>query len=152
MLHFFKTWNWGKGIATAIVLLCSAILLVVYKATTYNYDMVTGNYYEEELHFNDNVRAAQNAQSLSRPVRISQEGGFILVEFPEECKGQQLEGSLQLYRASDAGKDLIIPIRFVTGTFVSIPETATIRGHYNFIARWTMNGKDYRVSKDFQVL
>lgn len=152
MLHFFKTWNWGKGITVVIVLLCSAILTVVYKATTYNYDMVLSNYYEEELHFNDHMLASHNARSLSRPIRVSQEQGFILVEFPEECTGQDIKGSVQLYRASDAARDITIPIQFVSGTVVTIPGTSTIKGHYNVIARWTMNGKNYQATQDLQVL
>ncbi|OJU75998.1 MAG: hypothetical protein BGO09_14370 [Bacteroidetes bacterium 47-18] len=151
MLRFFNNWNWGKGITVAIILLCCGILTIVYKATTYNYDMVLSNYYEEELNFNDNVAASRNARALSQPIRISQENGYIMVEFPGECAGKDLKGSLQLYRASDAARDITVPIHFVSGTVVTIPETAAVRGYYNVIARWTMDGKAYKATKDFQV-
>lgn len=151
MSNIFKNWNWGKGIATAIVILCCGILFVVYRATTYQYDMVIDNYYEEELHFNDQAAAIANAKKLSQTLVISQEQDFILFEFPKECADKISKGELHLYRPSDASKDLKMPIKFISGTVMSIPKGQTILGNYHAIAQWEMDGKAYKFVKDFEV-
>ncbi len=151
MSSLFKNWNWGKGIATVIVILCCGILFVVYRATTYKYDMVIDNYYEEELHFNDQATAIENASKLSQPLKISYEGDFILFEFPLECANKDIKGELQLYRPSDANKDIRVPIKFIAGTVMSIPKKQTIAGNYHAIAQWVMDGKTYKIVKDFDI-
>lgn len=152
MSNFFKNWNWGKGITVAIILMCCGILSIVYIATTYKYDMVIDNYYEEELKFNDQAKAIENAHALSRPLLINQDKNFLLVEFPPECTSASLQGSLQLYRASDASKDILVPIQFVSGSVMTIPLKETIKGNYHAIAQWNMNGKSYKLVQDFEIM
>jgi hypothetical protein len=152
MRSVFKNWNWGKGIALAIVLMCCGIIYIVYVATTYNYDMVIDNYYEEELKFNDQAAAIANAHQLSSTIDIQQDDNFLIVAFPKDCEAQEIAGTLQLYRASDASKDIIIPIQFVSGSVMTIPLEKTIKGNYHAIAQWTMNGKYYKIVKDFEIL
>lgn len=151
-MNIFKNWNWGKGIAVAIVLMCCGIISIVYIASTYKYDMVIDNYYEEELKFNDQAQAIENAHQLSADITMHQNEKFLFITFPNECTSSDIKGSLQLYRPSDATRDINIPIEFIEGSIMTIPLNETIKGNYHAIAQWTMNGKAYKVVKNFEVL
>lgn len=151
MSTFFKNWHWGKGIALTIAILCGGIIFIVYKASTYNYDMVIDQYYEEELKFNDQARAIKNAAALSAPLKIEQVNDYIIIEFPPECANKDIKGKLQLYRASDATKDIMIPLVFTSGNIITIPLSQTIKGNYNVIAQWIMDGKEYKFVEEYNV-
>ncbi len=147
-----KKLNWGHWLTIAIVVMCLGIIFLVYKATSYNYDMVLPNYYEEELKFNDQAQASRNAQELSRSIILTQEKDYLIVEFPTECIGKTMQGYIQLYRPSDADKDIIVPIQFGRESIQAIPLSKTIHGMYILKTEWKMDGKEYKVEKEFKII
>ena len=57
--------SWGYKIAGAYLLFVAGIMFLVYKANNETYDLVTENYYEEELKFQNVIDKKQRASSLS---------------------------------------------------------------------------------------
>lgn len=148
----YKKFNWGHGLIIAITIMCIGIIFLVYKATTYNYDMVLPNYYEEEIKFNDQAKASRNANELTRSIIITQEDKYLIIDFPPECLNKDISGFIQLYRPSNAEKDLIVPINFSKETIQAIPLSETIKGVYILKSEWLMDGKEFKVEKEFKII
>lgn len=144
-------WNWGTGITIFIIAACSAIVFMVYKTTTYHFDMVETDYYSQELKFNDQVQAKRNAKQLSDQMHISNNNDFLIISFPKEMQNQKIEGKVLLYKASDASKDVELPIQLVQENVMAIDQKQLVKGWYNVKASFDMNGKSYIMEQEYQV-
>jgi nitrogen fixation protein FixH len=144
-------WNWGTGIAITIVVAASLMLFLVFKSTRVTYDMAEKDYYAEELKFNGKMKASENALHLSSPLTINETDDFLVIQFPAECIGQKLEGTLLLYRPSGENNDINLPLTPDEDGKIMITKQHLLKGLYELKANWTMNGKSYNVEKNFFV-
>jgi len=144
-------WNWGTGITLFIIAACSAIVFMVYKTTTYPFDMVEADYYSQELKFNDQVQAKRNAKQLSDQMHISNNNDFLMISFPKEMQNQKIDGKVLLYKASDASKDVELPILLAQANVMAIDQKQLAKGMYTIRASFDMNGKSYIMEQEYQV-
>ena len=81
--------NWGKGIVIAIVLFISFIMYFVVTMTTdhrYDHDLVTENYYQNELTYQEKINASRNTINLSEDITYEQTADGILIKLPKELQ------------------------------------------------------------------
>lgn len=142
-------WNWGTGITLTIIICGCLMMWLVYKSTQVTFDMATTDYYAEELKFNAKMKAAENAESLSEPVSITQKDEQVIIHFPRECHDNTQNGSLVLYRPSDQRKDLHIHFAPDEHGNIVIAGSRLIKGMYKLKADWEMNKTPYSIEKDF---
>ncbi len=142
-------WNWGTGIALAIIASASAMLFLVYKSTQVTFDMSEKDYYASELQFDKTFIAEKNAQALSQPVSIQQNADSVLIHFPLECSGKIQDGSIYMYRPSSEKQDISIPFQLKDSPVVYISKKQFIKGLYVMKATWEMNGKQYGATQQF---
>ena len=102
-------WNWGTGIAITIIVSASLMIFLVYKSMNVTFDMAEKDYYSVELKHNEKMLAVKNAQSLSTPIDISETEDLLLIKFPQECIGTEINGTLVLYRPSAENNDVFLP-------------------------------------------
>lgn len=76
--------NWGHKIIIVFILFAAGILTLVTKSMHTRIDMVTPDYYAEELKYQQVIDGRREAQSLSAPVSINQSVQSIGVLFPAE--------------------------------------------------------------------
>lgn len=142
-------WNWGTGIAIAIIVSALAMIFLVYKSTQVTFDMSEKDYYAAELQFEKTLIAEKNAQSLSQPVNIQQNADALIIHFPLECAGKVQNGSIYMYRPSSEKKDISIPFQLKDSSVVYISKNQFIKGMYVMKATWEMNGKQYGSTQQF---
>lgn len=97
--------NWGYKIITVYVIFVLGILFLVFKSFNQNQDLVTNDYYEQELRFQDKIEETQRANKLSTIVSYEIKGNELLISFPNEMKGKNLVASVLLYCTADKSKD-----------------------------------------------
>lgn len=144
-------WNWGTGIAIAIIVAASLMIFLVYKSMNVTFDMAEKDYYQEELKFDSKIKAMKNANSLSAPLSINETEELLVITFPEECAGLKLEGNLVLYRPSEEKKDVHLPLTPDENGNISVSKSKLSKGLYRLKADWVMEAVSYRIEKDFFV-
>ncbi|MCO5253819.1 MAG: FixH family protein [Bacteroidia bacterium] len=144
-------WNWGTGIALVLILGAAALIFLVYKTTQVNFSMVEKDYYSAELQFDSKKAAQANTRSLSSPINIHHDSGFLIIRFPKECIGSNIQGGLVLYRPSDQRLDIEIPLQLDKDGMIIIEDSKLISGKYILKGNWQMNGKSYDVEQAFFV-
>ena len=65
--------NWGYKILTVYIIFIAGILLLVFKSSTQNQDLVTKDYYEQELKYQQVIDATERANALSSEVKFQGE-------------------------------------------------------------------------------
>lgn len=138
-----KTIHWGHKIILVFLLFAAGILTLVVKSIGTKIDMVTTDYYGAELKYQQVIDGRQNTAALSAPVSISQPEGLVLLTFPPELQGQNVQGQVLFYRPSDAHKDFSLPLTLDEQGCLLVSKQKFIPGSYRVKIQWTLNNTPY---------
>jgi len=134
--------SWGYKISIVYSLFAVGILFLAYKASRQNFDLVTENYYDAELKYQDVIDQKSNVAVLSEPPKISHTLTTVRVELPKEFSNMPVQGEIYLYRPSDAGKD--IRRNFATGNgYYQLDLGKDLSGAYELKLSWEAGGKRF---------
>jgi hypothetical protein len=138
--------NWGHKIALVYLLFVAGIIYLVVQASRQNIDLVTENYYAEEIQYQQRIDEKNNTQSLSAPLEINVHQGVLTVSFPEEFSQREV----QLYCPSDAKKDLSRNLQMESNKMmISLPEQN--QGFHQLKVKWEAEGVKYYFEKNLML-
>jgi hypothetical protein len=138
-----RTIHWGHKIILVFLLFAAGIITLVVKSFGTKIDMVTTDYYGAELKYQQVIDGRQNTSQLSAPVIITQPEGLVLLTFPAELQGQDLQGQVLFYRPSDSQKDITLPLILDAQGCLPVSKQKFIPGSYRVKMQWTVNSKPY---------
>ncbi len=137
--------NWGTGIVIAIIAFVSFIMIMVITMITnkkYNHDLVTEQYYQKELTYQENIDAIKNAKELKEPIQINQTKKGLQIVFPSNFNKKEIKGKVFLYRPSNKTLDFEIPIS-LANTYLLVPEINLLGGRWNISVAFQYKDKEY---------
>ena len=137
--------NWGTGIVIAFVLFIAFIMYFVINMNLnkkYDHDLVTEDYYQEELLHQNEIDKVDNAKELKENVSWEKTEDGILISFPKELDYTNITGNVFLYRPSNKKLDSEIPIS-LSDHYLLIPKTSLLDGRWNIKVDWKYDGKSY---------
>lgn len=137
--------NWGTGIVLAFIGFISFIMFFVVKMSSnheYDHDLVTDNYYQQELEFQDNIEKQKNAKELKENISWEKTEEGILIQFPKDLEIKNITGKVFLYRPSNKQLDFETPISLSDFNLL-IPDKRLLDGRWNIIVDWQYNEKSY---------
>lgn len=135
--------NWGTAIVLAIISFMTFILYLVVTMTTndqLDHDLVTEEYYKQEIGFQGQLDKQLNAQKLASKINVQKTGEGFLISFPEELDYTQIEGKMFLYRPSNKQLDFEIPLSLSSHQFL-VPDNRLVEGRWNIEIDWR-HGQD----------
>nr|WP_295877475.1 FixH family protein [uncultured Chitinophaga sp.] len=135
--------NWGHKIIIVFVVFAAGILTLVTKSMRTKIDMVTKDYYAEELKYQQVIDGKKNAGALSAPVLIAQQSEGIAITFPQELHGTNITGKIKFYRPSDAGMDVEMPLHLSSEGMLMINRQLFHKGNYLVKVQWENGGKPF---------
>ncbi|QNR25557.1 FixH family protein [Croceimicrobium hydrocarbonivorans] len=97
--------NWGTGLVIVLALFILGMGTAVYKATQARHDLVTTEYYQEELAYQGTIDGKRNARELSGHCQLKVEDQKLILHFPEDLKDQSANLQVLMYFPTDAKKD-----------------------------------------------
>ena len=137
--------NWGTGLAIGLVLFIGFIMYFVIRISTekkYDYDLVTEDYYQNEMVFQEELDAIGNSKALPQNITGQKTAKGWVLTFPDNLDYPQIEGELLLYRPSNKQLDFQLPLK-LTGPTLVVPDERLVPGRWNTIVKWHYKGKDY---------
>ncbi len=104
--------NWGWGIALVYIFFAVATLAFVFFSRFHQMDLVTKDYYEKELTYEEQINRQKRAMSLENGLQweFARAAKIIILTFPHDLLDQPITGNIMFFRPSDAAQDKIIPI------------------------------------------
>ncbi|GAA3786373.1 MULTISPECIES: FixH family protein [Corallibacter] len=137
--------NWGTGIVLAFIGFIGFILYFVITMSTnkeYNHDLVTEDYYKQELEFQNDINKQKNAKDLSKNISWTKNQDGLIIEFPENLDAKKISGKVFLYRPSNKQLDFETPIS-LSKNHLLIPDKRLLDGRWNIKVDWKYNGNLY---------
>ena len=132
--------DWGKGIALTIIGFVVLIMtMVVISVRMDGIELVTENYYEEEIKYQDRIDESNSADKLGREV----------ISYDAQSKVIELDlpngtiGSLQLFRPSDSSLDQTIKVEVTHSGKTAVPLKELKSGYWKVQLNWSENGVDH---------
>ena len=144
-------WNWGTGIVVAMILFMVFILQFVYRVTfvkKYDHNLVTEDYYKEELHYQEEIDKMNNASKLPENIVIKRAASGVDIIFPSGMEPDKITGKIYFKRLSNNKLDFEREIKLDSLVF-HIPEGQFIEGHWEVKIDWKYNDKPYMLKEDF---
>jgi len=143
--------NWGTGIVLAFIFFIGFILFFVVKATTqskYNYDLVSEEYYKDELNYQSDIDKLTNTQELNIDITTLKTHEGIEITFPDTYLTENINGKVSLYRPSNQRLDFDLALVFSKRTTLLIPDNKLVDGRWDIKIEWTQNNKEYLFKKE----
>ncbi len=142
--------NWATGIVLAFIGFISFIMYFIVTMHTdakYDHDLVTEDYYKQELEFQNDIDKEKNSKDLTSNITWKKTNDGILIVFPEALKAEKISGKVFLYRPSNKQFDFDTAISLSNHNLL-IPDKRLLDGRWNIKVDWEYNGKSYLFKKE----
>lgn len=128
--------NWGHKIILVFVLFVSLIATLVYKSIHTNFELVTKEYYKDELVYQQVIDGTNNANKLGGITSVSSDAQFVNVTLPEEMKNVAVKGNIWFYCAANANKDRRYELNPDASGKQVFDKTEFLAGNYMVKVQW----------------
>ena len=140
-------WNWGTGITVFIIFFLLMNVVVIIFAYGEKVDLVTPNYYEKELKYQEEIEAQQKTLDLTEKINVEYQSEVLIIQLPKKFSVKELEGNILLYRPSDSSKDVKIALQpDSTGTQL-VPTAGLSKGFWKVKINWLFENGSYSDEK-----
>lgn len=134
--------NWGYKILIVYLAFAAGIATMVIKSSSQKIDLVTPDYYAQELKHQQKIDAAKRAEALSSKVSYTINASKLQIMLPTEFESKETTVSLLLYCPADNDKD--VKKAFITGNrIVTLELPPYIKGAYELQLSWVAEGNEY---------
>ena len=146
----FKKFNWGHGVVVALALFMGFILFMVFVFPNgkQNSEMVSDNYYEDELHFQKVIDSKKNAEQLEEKPIYSETNEGIKITFPDNIIPDGKKIDFSLFRTDDKNLDVNKTLNLSNNSDFIIPKEILVKGSYTLKVKWEIDKKGYQIDYD----
>ena len=141
--------TWGHAMIIVLVSYMIFILSFVFRLNIS--ELITEDYYAEEVKYQTLIDAQKNFQSLREKPTIEFVADEIKILFPAKFNSQNVKGNIEFFRPSDAKEDVKIPILLDENNIQRIPTVNLIKGKYYFILDWESNSNRYYTKQTLKI-
>jgi hypothetical protein len=135
--------SWGIKIAAVYIGFVGLIAFLIFKTSQQNIDLVSEDYYQQELEYQDRIDQQTATISLgTQPVVILRDGNVDIV-FPDSVAKRIVAGDAFFYRPSDAAKDFSVKLQFNEVGIQQISTSMFTQGVYQLKLTWKVEDESY---------
>lgn len=116
---------------------------MVYRSIKTKYDLVSTEYYKDELSYQKIIDGSNAANLLKTKVSVVQEGASIAIRLPGEMKNEIIKGQSWFYCATDAKKDRKFELQMNKNAEQLISADVFMPGNYIVKLNWSSDGRQY---------
>lgn len=142
--------NFGTGLVIAMGIFMIFILQYVLRVqfdSRYDNELVTKDYYQQELEIDAKTQRETKALHLEQPLVINSSKEGIILDFPKQMEPSGVKGKIYFYRPSNQKLDFNRDILVSGSTEMIIDKEDLVQGRWDVVVEWSYNGQDYRNSE-----
>lgn len=132
--------NWGKSIALFYSLFVVAILSVVAFAFKQDVNIISEDYYQQEIAYEDQITRIKNTNSLPIKPTLTLNKSYVEIVFPQKTTPK---GTVLFFRPSDGSQDRRLPISLGVNGTQQIDFSTQQHGKWIAKLLWSDGGKEY---------
>lgn len=134
------TFNWGHKVTLGFSAFVLFMFFMVYKSMHTDFQLVSKDYYKDELAYQQVIDGTNRANKLSTAVTIIQTNERLSIQLPAEMKGKQVNASIWLYCPTDEQKDQHLTLTADTDGKLMLAKETIATGNYVIKTSWKADG------------
>ena len=140
---------WPKLIIAAFAGFALFIGNMVRQAMQTEVDLVSQDYYQQEIAFQKHINQVQATQALNGQVSITLAAAAeqLSLVFPAESGPEPVAGQIHFFRPSNAKLDFTLPLQLNQDHQQHIPTHSLAKGLWRVHLTWQRQGQDYFLEK-----
>jgi len=142
--------NWGAKIAIVFISFTLLIGFLVYKSVHTKIDLVSNEYYKDELHFQQQINGTNNANAISA-VQVIPTDSLITIVFPQEVKHGKIHGEAWFYCKTNADYDKKLAIAANENGIMTVSKNNLFKTNYILKLKWMANNTNYYSEKNINL-
>ncbi len=137
------TMSWGSWIVVSFVVFAVGTFAMVYIAMSTKVDLVSDDYYQQELTYQSHIDLLKNTAALSNNVEIRQTSNNLVISFPKSEEGRAIAGTMYFFRPSDKRQDARLTVRVDSANIQQLPLAGFSQGLWRIKISWTSGTEHY---------
>jgi hypothetical protein len=135
--------HWGTGMGVVFVIFAIGILVMVRISMNRDIDLVSDDYYQQELRHQEQIDAEKRSRDLPEHPAINTSPTSLVVRMPRTFSASNTSGVLTFYRPADRHKDFSVPLRLDTASTQSVATTSLQKGLWRLKVRWSRHDQTF---------
>ena len=128
-------------------LFAAGIIAMVAVSMTKNVDLVSDNYYEKGIKYQDQIDMNKNSAEFSDKIKTELKDSGLLIEYSGDLLKGNFSGEIKFYRSSDAKKDFKVNIETDEKGIQLIPVMNLDKGLWKVQFSFKKDNKNYFLEK-----
>jgi hypothetical protein len=141
--------NWGTGIVISFIIFAAAIFLIILFPFNQRIDLVTKDYYDNELKYQEQINKVDRTALLDESIIINQSIKELNIKFPITYR--EVYGEIVFYRPSDERRDFSLSINADSTGSQSVDISSLLPGLWRVKVQWDMNNLQYYYEKNIMI-
>lgn len=137
------TINFGHKVMLGFCAFAGMMIYLVFQCMNTKFDLVSKEYYKDELQYQQVIDGITRANHLSRKATVAQVNNNIVIQLPAEMKQAGVTGTVWFYCANNAQKDQQLPLQVNSNATQTISSSQFIPGNYTVKFSWKQNDQLY---------
>jgi hypothetical protein len=144
---------WPLAIISAFIFFITGTIGLVLLACSHRADLVSADYYEQEINFQGHLERVKRTQTLAANVVIAYHAAEqqITIALPSDQLGRVISGHIQLYRPSAAGLDRRVELKLDAKGIQSVNTTGLRPGLWKLRLSWTVQDKGFFIDQQIVI-
>ncbi|MBL7894912.1 MAG: FixH family protein [Bacteroidia bacterium] len=135
--------SWGFRITILYLSFVALIVTLVVLCYGQKVELVSKDYYRQELQYQDRIDAINNANAATHTINHAVEANGVLLTASAEFMQAGFEGMVNFFRPSDSSKDFKTELKFDADGKQMITGDKLEKGLYKMQLSWQSGGKNY---------
>lgn len=140
--------NWGHKIALVYGLFMAFMISMLFLSRRYDHELVTEDYYAEELAYQERIDAGKNLAESPFEVEVRQEEGTLSLYFERFPSIEEVKGEVILYKPDNENLDETLPLKFEEGSNRMDIDSKGKYGRYKVKVLFEYEGKSFYKEKE----
>ena len=145
---------WPHAIIATFVLFAGYIGYMVQQAMRTSVDLVSTDYYQQELAYQQRMESVARTAALPAPVQVTHDRAAqrLTLQLPPALASQAVQGTLHFFRPSDEKLDFTLPFAPTGDSAQQQLSTSRLApGRWRLRLDFTAGGKQYFVDKELTI-
>ncbi|MEX6686022.1 FixH family protein [Danxiaibacter flavus] len=142
--------NWGNKLLIVFGVFAIGMGTLVYKCMNVKFDLVSKDYYKDELRYQDKIDGMKNASQIGE-INVSENDRQVIIAFPAEVKGYKIKADAWFYCKTNADLDRRLTLSVNDDGTSVIDKNLLLKQDYQLKLSWETGDKKYYTEKDIKV-
>lgn len=139
--------TWGNKLLLAFVGFAALMSTLVYKCMNQKFELVSKDYYTDELRYQDKIDGMNNANKISTVELFQKEDADVAIKLPKELKGLTVSGSAWFYCPTNSVNDRKIPVQVNEAGEMNVRRGLLAAANYQVKLTWQVGDDKYYTEK-----